>query len=370
MQQDIFWFLLSKKLAGEASQEELKELENFIAQHPDWHTAIQNMEDLWNSKRATDYLEAEDAYLLHMNRMKESQARFGDEAVEMALKPKRVLNGKWWFRAAAASIIFVSLVSVGWIFFGNGQKKQAIMSVNEISTRHGSKSKVELPDGSVVWLNVGSKLTYTKDYGKEIREVTLTGEGYFDVMKMKEKPFIIHTSTIKIKVLGTVFNVKAYPDDKLTETSLIHGKIEVTINNRPNDKIILSPNEKLVVENEKPAPANSQAADNPESVNPSVSVANPLVSVNKLSYNPNDSTLVETEWVNNRLVFRNETFEDVTKQMERWYNVSIEIDNTALKGARLNGIFEHESITQALEALKEMIPFHYKMEYNKIIIHQ
>ena len=78
----------------------------------------------------------------------------------------------------------------------------------------------------------------------------LTGEGFFDVTKNKGKPFIINTSSIKIKVLGTAFNVKAYPEDKQTETSLIRGSIEVTIRNRPNDKIILTPSEKLVVEND------------------------------------------------------------------------------------------------------------------------
>ncbi len=134
-------------------------------------------------------------------------------------------------------------------FTAKGNKTAIARQVNEISTRPGSKSKVELPDGSVVWLNAGSTLTYDKDFGKENRAVTLIGEGFFDVTKNKEKPFIISTESISIKVLGTVFNVKAYKEDKQTETSLIHGSIEVTIKNRPNDKIILSPSEKLIVEN-------------------------------------------------------------------------------------------------------------------------
>ena len=105
-----------------------------------------------------------------------------------------------------------------WIFKNSGgqagEKELVAKHSNEVSTQPGSKSKIQLPDGSTVWLNAGSKLTYTKDFGKEIREVTLIGEAFFDVTKMKEKPFIIHTSSINIKVLGTAFNVKAYPEDK------------------------------------------------------------------------------------------------------------------------------------------------------------
>ena len=97
-------------------------------------------------------------------------------------------------------------------------------------------------------------MTYDKNFGKNIREVNLTGEAFFDVTKDSSHPFIIHTNVIDIKVLGTEFNVRSYPNDANTETSLIRGKVEVTVKNRANEKIYLEPNEKLVVANDNSAP--------------------------------------------------------------------------------------------------------------------
>ena len=105
-----------------------------------------------------------------------------------------------------------------------------------------------LPDGSTVWLNAGSRLTYDSLYGTTLREVTLSGEAYFDVVKNPKKPFIIHTGKINIRVLGTVFNVKSYPEEQTIETSLIKGSIEVSFPSQPSKKIILKPNQKLIID--------------------------------------------------------------------------------------------------------------------------
>lgn len=365
MSQESFWVLLSKKLSGEASPEELKALENLILTHPEWQYAIQNLEDLWKHQSLKDQVEEEDAYMIHLHRMEEMNITLSNEHAESVqlFSPANKMR-KWYWAAAVTLAIIAGLFAFGNPFGSNKSNEEITRQVSEVTTRPGSKSKVELPDGTMVWLNAGSKLTYNKDYGKELREVTLSGEGYFDVVKMKEKPFVIHTSSINIKVLGTVFNVKAYPEDKKTETSLIRGSIEVTIKNRPNDKIILSPSEKLVVEN-------GSFIRDEKIKRPDIPIqAEPLVSVNKLRYNPKDSTVAETEWVNNRLVFRDESFEDLAVKMERWYDVSINIEDASMKEARLNGTFQSESVTQALEALKEMIPFKYDKNENKIIIHR
>jgi ferric-dicitrate binding protein FerR (iron transport regulator) len=268
---------------------------------------------------------------------------------------------------AAASIVVLAL---SWFAFRqiSPVSRTSVAStreVNEISTRPGSKTRVELPDGSIVWLNAGSKLTYNKDFNQQLREVSLTGEGYFDVAKNKEKPFIIHTSTINVKVLGTVFNVKAYPQDKRTETSLIRGSVEVTIRSRPNDKIILSPSEKLIVEN-----GNARREKQKSGIAKPIDISPNIISLNRISVNPVDSTIAETAWVNNRMVFRDEAFEDLVVQMQRWYNINLEIKDESLKNKRLSGTFESETVTQALDALKFSISFKYDQEGNNIFIHR
>ncbi len=366
MRQEMFWVLLSKKLANEATAEELKELGTLILDHPEWQYAIQNLEELWKQEPNVDIMQGEDAFMLHLHRMTENNDSTSNTDTDPEAAPVR-RSKRWYWAAAAVLFAIAGLFLFRNLFSGSDDSTSVARQLNEISTRPGSKSRVKLPDGSVVWLNAGSKLTYNKDFGIETREVVLTGEGFFDVMKMKEKPFIIHTSSINIKVLGTVFNVKAYPEDKQTETSLIRGSIEVTIKNRPNDKIILSPSEKLVVENIA-ASEQFHAAKAEKTVSPLT--INTLVAINKLKYNPVDSTVAETQWIDNKFVFRDESFSELVVRMERWYDVEMEIDDAALQQKRFSGIFEQETIAQALEALKITVPFKYEQAGNKIIIHR
>ena len=157
-----------------------------------------------------------------------------------------------------------------------------------------------------------------------------------------------------------MFNVKAYPEDKQTETSHIKGRIEVTIKNRPDDKIILSPNEKLIVENEL-----IEAQKKQKTID-----LLPAVSINKLKFITPDSSVAENQWVENKLVFRDQTFEELAIMMERWYNVKIEIQSEGLKLNRMNGNFEKETVDQAIEALKLIIPFKTIQKGNTIIIYQ
>lgn len=375
MSQERFWVLFSKKIAAEASSDEISELENLIQEHPEWQFAVQNLEDLWNHQpKPLDTLDPEDAYILHLNRINELQIPFGDYQIEAPVYSLQ-RNKKWYWAAAILLVASAGLFAL--LQINKGEKNSSPVSyVNEVSTRPGSKSKIQLPDGSMVWLNAGSKLTYTKDFGKKNREVMLTGEAFFDVTKNPEKPFLIQTNSINIKVLGTAFNVKAYPEDKQTETSLIRGNIEVTIKNRPNDKIFLSPSEKLVVENSSVAenkksfinPGKTNRPTTAENITPALLV--PKLSINKLKYSPVDSTVAETQWINNRLVFRDESFADLAIRLERWYDVTIEINDGALEEARFNGIFQSETIVQALEALKISVPFVYEQKGNKITIHK
>lgn len=363
--QEIFWLLLSKKLSGEASNDELIELEKIINEHPEWQYAIQNLTDLWKQKPEIDTSNEEDAYMLHLNRMSEKNIPFGQTPGNYIIR--RSAKMKWFI--AAASVVLIA-VSAFLIFTKNNsvfENKSALSEINEITTRRGSKSKVQLPDGTTVQLNAGSRLTYNKEFGKNLREVNLVGEGYFDVKRNKEIPFIIHTANIDIKVLGTVFNVKAYPEASKTETSLIQGSIEVTIKNRPNDKIILSPSEKLVVENNIFKGKKESATDDrlPESFE-----TQPLIAVNKLKYNNKDSSIAEIQWIDNKLVFRDESFAELALDMGRWYNTTISINDPALSEIRLTGIFENETIEEALEALKVSTFFRYEKKGNNIIIHK
>lgn len=375
MSKDRTWFLVGKKLAGEASAEELNELEGLLRSDPDMHYALQNITDLWNLPApATN--DVEDAFNRHINRLKDAGADW-EQPQHSDLQPDFTIPQKRSRKKLMVISIAVAVLMVASIYWYNSVTRSRPFVAghtgekNEVSTRNGSKSKITLPDGSRVWLNAGSVLTYNKDFGGDIREVNLSGEAFFEVMslplatpgeggKQGKVPFIIHTQHIDIRVLGTAFNVKSYPGDKQTETSLVHGKVEVLIHNRPEEKFTLRPNEKLVVMNQDvPAVA---------TVKPNPSNDEPIVSLSKLTYTATDSLLVETAWVQNKLVFDNESFDEVATKMERWYNVEIEFADDKKQALRFTGVFENETIQEALNYMSITAPFHYAIQGNKIII--
>ena len=103
-----------------------------------------------------------------------------------------------------------------------------------------------LPDGTVVWLNAGSRIEYKIPDNKPVREVTMEGEAYFNVSKDPDHPFTVNAGEMIIKAYGTAFNVKAYPDEKAVETTLVEGSVSVEIENKPSNKTMLRPNDQAI----------------------------------------------------------------------------------------------------------------------------
>lgn len=373
MSKDRTWFLVGKKLAGEASAEELNELEGLLRSDPDMHYALQNITDLWNLPTPASN-DVDDAFNRHISRMNDAGVQW-NQADQVEYQP----NDTYSQRRSRKSLFIISIAAavlmVASLYWYNSVTRKTIptrpfvagqAAPNKVSTRNGSKTTITLPDGSKVWLNAGSSLTYNKDFGGEIREVDLSGEAFFEVepaispSTAQRIPFIIHTRHIDVRVLGTAFNVRSYPGDKQTETSLVHGKVEVLIHNRPEEKIVLHPNEKLVVNNEDTTA--------PLTAKPVASGKETFYSVGKLTYTKSDSIVVETAWVQNKLVFNNESLLEIAQKMERWYNVEISFKDEKIQTERFSGTFENEAIQQALDYISIATAFHYTIQGNKITI--
>jgi transmembrane sensor len=376
MSKDRTWFLIGKKLAGEASADELNELEGLLRSDPDMHYALQNITDLWNLPAPVNN-DAEEAFNRHVSRLKSTTTDWDLPDEDPTLQPEHTVTQKYSRKKLMIVSMAVAVLMVASICWYNAVTKRAANArpfpvaqtteKNEVSTPNGSKTKINLPDGSKVWLNAGSKLTYNKDFGGDRREVELSGEAFFEVMPVtvpqtkQRVPFIIHTQYIDVRVLGTAFNVKAYPGDKQTETSLVHGKVEVLVHNRPEKKFTLQPNEKLVVRNSamnEPTASKESNATNKQ----------PFVSFSNLTYAQKDSTVIETAWVQNKLVFDNETFLEIAEKMERWYNVEIVFRDEKKQTEHFSGSFTNETVQQALYGLSVTTPFHYTIQGNKITI--
>jgi transmembrane sensor len=378
MSRDRIFSLLSRKLSEEATTSELAELDSLINDCPGQKIPLDLIQAFWNTatEKDRDFLEA--TYHLHLNRLKqegfdltETKTDSYDNAGYLDL-PASSFKQKY-FKQLLAGCAFLMLAIFLFFILNRGDKKTmaagnadaARQNQSEVSTKNGSRSKIQLPDGTSVWLNGSSKLVYNNEqYGKNIREVTLTGEGYFDVVKNAEKPFIIHTGKMDIKVLGTVFNVKCYPGEKSTETSLIRGSIEVTLKNR-KEKILMKANEKLIINDDVAAtPVKNANADKPTAA----TEPDQIILLRHLTVLPKDSIIAETAWVENRLVFSSESFEEVALKMEKWYAVEIQFEDEKLKTEMLTAIFKNETLDEALHALQFTTRFTYKMNNGNIII--
>jgi ferric-dicitrate binding protein FerR (iron transport regulator) len=239
----------------------------------------------------------------------------------------------------AASVAVFMICSLGMYLLGSKTAKKEPLAtvINQVIVRD-DKTSVTLPDGTNVYLNKGSKISYTENFTAKRRVVTLNGEGFFDVVCDDSHPFFVETNGFIVKVLGTEFDVKNYAADTLSEITLLSGKIEVY----PEDKdepIRLSPHQKIAY--------NKQTG---------------LYHIEKVD------ALEYALWKNEKLVMDNETLDAIFRKMERWYNVDIVYDHTLPVKARYSITITDEPKEEILRLLSIITPIKYKIENDKIII--
>jgi len=257
-------------------------------------------------------------------------------------------------RAAALIVIFFSL---GYFAHEMLQQDNSISSGMIVSeTPLGSKTKIVLVDGTQVWLNAGSKLTYPSSFEGDAREVELTGEGYFNVFTNKQKPFIVNASGVKVKALGTQFNVKAYEGEDKVETTLVEGVVEIE-NKSLNKTVTLIPNQKAIVtKNEFTTPTTE-----PEELS-GLETPTPLEKKTSVNVKSDVETLVETSWKDPQWIIRNESLKDLAIKLERRYNVTIEFSSERLKDFKYSGTLEDESLEQVLQLISYTSPLSFLIE--------
>ena len=273
-------------------------------------------------------------------------------------------------RYSIAAAVLLTIGAVAWLYSSsiihNNREAIALRWLQK-TTHPTKKDQLTLSDGTVVTLNSATTIKYPDHFGDSTREIYLEGEAYFDVSKDPLHPFIIHTDKMNIRVLGTSFNVKSYQSEPLGEASLINGSIEVTLNDRPSDRIILKPKEKLIVLNN----GTMKKTANPDpSTSDTATHKTTRYSLTNLTYFHNTAaTVVETSWVENKLVFSEKDFIDLSGQLERWYGVHIQFANDRVKHYNFTGFFEKETLPEALDALKMIEQFNYKITDSTVYIY-
>lgn len=356
-----FWYLLGRKLADEATLDEIRELQTFLLENPDVASRVEiHAEYLKKLSSATSGLQNDEiAWQKQLAKMKEifpDEFETGKNISVNTSKKRRFSNIR--ILSIAAACIFVICIAA-FYFFYNSLYSEKLLTGKEgkIETTAFDKVRNVLPDGSVVWLNSNSRITYNKEFGKTNRDISLTGEAFFDVAHKAELPMIVHAGGVNIKVKGTAFNVMSYPNDDKVEAVLIRGSIELTtVLNDRTEKILMKPNEKVVV-----------AVAVADKKNHKRYIIGAL-KLDTLNVEANSGLIPEVAWIQNKIVFVNEPFGDLAKRMGRWYNINITIEDSTLLNERFTGAFENETLEEALGALQFTYNFKYRMDQNKILI--
>ena len=278
-------------------------------------------------------------------------------------KTKRLISWQEILRIAATFIIALLLGALGYYFLSKSPASNIEYQYVEYVSPLGSRSFLQLPDGSKVWLNSGSTLKYLNSYGANNRDLLLTGEAFFEVEKNKNLPFIVKTSELNITALGTKFNVKAYSEEKTIETTLIKGsvKLESTTVNL-NQNVVLKPNEKAVfTKKNQSIKLISPQQNNKQEVTDSKTKPQ-LKIMESIEPEPIIS------WKDKRWVIRNEKLGNLAIKLERRYDVNFIFDNDLLKEYSFGGTLEDESLEQVMKAIQFSSPIKYVIDDKTVYI--
>ena len=356
---------MAKKMDKSASPDELEELMGLLAEHPSHAFFHELVHTLRGNQDHLELITPREELVDHG--WQDLAGKLNERRVRTGVL-RRLGAGSRWVAAA----VFLGILVTGVILYY--RKAPAQTGVEGTTPRVayaglGATRQIVLSDGTRVWLNAGSRLTYPSAFPADHREVKLEGEAFFDVAKSSKAPFSVHAGKITIGVLGTSFNVKAYNGDKDIETTLITGKVQVTLDNEPEKPILLSPHEKLTVVNDTDDVRKEQPAGNKD--------LEPRRAYNALRYQvqalPNSGSngvtgVIETAWLNNKLVVNDEAFETVAHMLERRYDVRIQFEDERLMQEHISGVFEKESIDEVLHILKMTTGFNYRIEGKTIYI--
>ncbi len=332
---ETIWSIIGRKLEGDLSPDEEEVLKEWINSSTTNKQVYFQIKELWYHKQdQTNNSQAIAAYDKLINRIK-----FAEVAQSKSRVREISFQVNQFVKYAA---IFIFIFSFAYLSYYYITAESANNELCTISVPKGNKSEVFLPDGSKIWLNNSSKLVYPKKFNNAERIVILTGEAYFEIAHNSKVPFIVQTSDIHIRVLGTKFNVSAYPNDKFIETTLISGKVNVQSIENPEIESAISPGESLTFDKVNNHMTKSQV-----------------------------STEFFTYWMKGEFVFKDEKFETLAKRIERIYNVEIIFEDPSLKEKTYTGDFKvDDNIYTILEIFRRstVVPIEYTTNRNKITI--
>ena len=315
--------LFEHYLAGKTNPEQEKILMDYLADPANADSEFHHvMEKAWTKQRGeTDYSLA----------AVQGLAQIWDKVQERQPKSRSLFS---LLKYAAAIVVIIS-ASLGWYAYKKAQQPvQTAIAFLSKTTQKGEKVRLILPDSSIVYLGAGSKLTWPSHFMKGgLRKIELDGEAFFEVKRDTTSPFIVHSGQMQTQVLGTSFNIYAYPKDGTFSVAVRTGKVKVSENSQGKLKelSLLTPGMKL------------------------------FYHLKEHNYTVHTERVTEVNaWIKNSFAFKDVTLPNMLKSLERYYNVNIELKSNKLNQCRFNATFSNKSISNVMEELHVMSGKHLK----------
>ncbi|MEQ9289966.1 MAG: FecR domain-containing protein [Cyclobacteriaceae bacterium] len=326
MDKQEFQDLLDRHLEGKSSQDEEKYLYEFFDTHKG------NGED-WDEKQLGDRIQFQQKLL---------------EGIKGRVQASEVVpasSSSRFYQVLGYAAVVALLIGVSFLFYINRSttEENAPVSWVQKGTQKGEKVTFKLADGTIVKMNAESRLEFPEAFVNGKREVVLTGEAFFEVARDENKPFIISSGNITTTVLGTSFNINAYPESGLIEVAVATGKVKVEHTgkkaNQPSDVVYLNPNRKATYR-----------------VNRDEIVVS--------SYNIDE----ELAWKEGILYFHKANEASVVARLERWFGVQVRVENKSPNEWDLTASFDNQSLEEILKSLSYTAKFEYSIKNNQVTI--
>ena len=332
--QDDFWSLAAKKLSGELSDKEEEQLQKLKADSPEYQAAYEQMEQHWEKMEAPadHYQPDKERGWQRIKFRMDSKRGLYDEAQDTGSADREQAHRLFSpLTAIAASVVLLLVAGIWWW--------QTITSPEVIAYNTGEKERQMywLPDSSQVWLNENSRLSYTADFDENHRVVELTGEAFFEVKEAEGRRFTIFSEGAKTEVIGTSFNLSAYPGEPV-KVQVVSGKVAFAPENEDN-AVFLEPGYQAVLEGEEIVDTKSRIQD------------------------PNFRA-----WQNQRLLFNDTSLQEVIRLLEEVYNTEIKLTNPDLANCRYTATFEGNSLEEILHVLSMTGDLSFEQQSGQYII--
>lgn len=355
--------LIIRFLKGETSYEENVALLKWKKNQPENVALFNKVRDTWMATSQLNQPEVFDENAALVNLYSRMEPKTSDGAQKV-----KTLTLSYLLKVAVVFIlVFLGGGMASYLLFNKTSQTEKLV---KIYAPKGSRSVAYLPDGSRVWLNAGSELTYKINNG-ENREVKLVGEAFFKVKSDKNHPFIVSANGMFIKALGTSFNVKAYPEERKVTTTLVEGivRIEKEGTSTENSVITLKPNQKVVVYNDSSLfyHEKSKIIDGKNTTDEAIIALDVKQALPALQ-SQNVNTDLYTSWKDDKWIIESEEFGNLATLLERRYNVNIEFQTNQLERYRFSGTFTNETVEQAMDLMRYTLPFKYSIDKNNILI--